>query len=97
MVSRKFTDEELSVILDAHEQGALEPQADIRNGCVCLLMAACGTGEADNDLSVGWDWSGWEQYFGEDYTDVYEWFDAEYNEQWTTDELLHALEAQGLA
>ena len=93
----KFSDEELSVIMDAHEQGALEPQADIRNGCVCLLMAACGTGEVPNDLTVGWDWTGWAKRFGESYTDIYEWFDAEYQDDWTADEFLAQLEARGLA
>lgn len=82
----KFTDEELSRIIGAHESGQLvsyldEPRCFDANTC-CAIQAArmCNASEA-RDIGP----------------DFYFLFDREYKTDWSADELLAWLEAQGAA
>jgi hypothetical protein len=97
MASKKFTAEQLSRIMSAHDAGDLKRYGMGQNGyqeCVCVLQAAHGVEPVKN-------------LFGEEATflvanggyddDIVDWFDVEYDTTWTVDEFLVQLEARGLA
>jgi hypothetical protein len=90
----KFTDEELSLIMDAHESEKLSKYGALHRGSCCLLMAAIG---ADDSLR-GWNYDEWYKRLGEDESNTrIGWFGYNYQSSWTTDEFLAQLEAQGWA
>jgi hypothetical protein len=92
---RKFTDEELSRVLSAHEAGQLQRKGKYRDGEACLLAAAL---PAQNDAAWGWDWGLWHSVFADgELRRIYRWFDESYSPAVTADEFLRQLEAQGLA
>lgn len=85
---KKFTDEELSRILSAHEgvqlckKGQAWDKHFLSFGC-CLVQAA----KLEPSPSAAYSMS--EHIAG--------WFDAFYDLEWTTDELLSELEKHGVA
>jgi hypothetical protein len=97
MASKKFTAEQLSRIMSAHDAGDLKRYGmGLNRECVCVLQAAHGAEAVKNPM-----WYGTETTFlvangGYD-DDIVDWFDASYDTTWTADEFLAQLEARGLA
>ena len=93
----KFTDEELSTIMDAHESKKLSRYGQLCANRVCLFMAAKGTEDEESD-EKGWALKEWYRHAPFDIVvQNIEWFDRNYNPGWTVDEFLAQLEAEGLA
>lgn len=84
-----FTDEELSRILSAHVNGEMQR---FGKGGVCVAQAACGVSEQSDGL-----WTEPEPERETFMNNASIWFDREYKPDWTTDEFLAQLEAQGWA
>lgn len=91
----KFTDEELSLIMDAHESGKLARFGNIMLGHMCILMAGIGASEE----ITGNAWDMWTERCGGlgARNDIVNWFDTFYTRAWSTDKFLSQLEAQGWA
>ncbi len=87
----KFTDEQLSRVLTAHELGGLKRGgAHQTNAYPCCLLQCAGAimnSFAEDAHSVFGD---------ESLVPTAVWFDANYQTTWTTDEFLDQLTAQGL-
>jgi hypothetical protein len=90
----KFTDEELSRIMDAHESSILKRRGMLCEGTCCMIMAALGASSSGR----GWAWDDWYYEKNRDGVNAATtWFDGNYNPNWTADEFLAQLEAQGWA
>jgi len=90
----KFTDEELSMIMSAHDNGRLTRFGYCGKNTegVCVAQAAYGIHEECDGL-----WAKYDEEQEEFARVTSKWFDFHYRPSWTTEEFLAQLEAQGWA